>query len=91
MARLDRDQVIGPDGSVVSERIVERPELAVSYDAAEEARGTLKTMAATYDQGGKEPPVPTNAELRDWLLALTAQIRHMAGEMEDDEHGDRVM
>ena len=84
MARIDRDQRIGPDGSVISETIVERPAPVISHDELQQAKKTLRTMVQTFYQDGQPTGAPSAAQIRNWNLALTAAVRFLASELDDE-------
>jgi hypothetical protein len=84
MPRTDRDQVVGPDGEIVSEVIVERPLRVVSEAVMQQSKQTLKSMWQTFMVDGVPTGTPTAAQLRNWNLALTAAVRYLAVEMDDE-------
>jgi hypothetical protein len=84
MPRVDKDQRIAPDGSVISETIVERPERVVAEPDYRQAKQTLRTMWTTFMDQGQPTGTPTAVQLRNWNLALTAAVRYLAGELDDE-------
>ena len=84
MPRIERDQVVGPDGSIISETVVERPERVVSHDELQQAKAVLRTMVQTFYQDGQPTGTPTAAQIRNWNLALTAAVRYLAGELDNE-------
>jgi len=84
MPRTDRDQVIGPDGQVVSETTVERPVPVIPPEQMQQAKQTLKTMWGTFTQDGAPVGTPTNVQIRNWLLALTVAVRYLANELDNE-------
>ena len=84
MVRTDRDQVVGPDGSILSETIVERPERTITPEQFRQAKATLRNMVETFYPNGVPTGTPTNVQLRNWNLALTAAVRYLAGELDDE-------
>ena len=86
MPRQDKDQKVAPDGSIISEVDVTRPERVVSDELARQSRKQLRQMVAKYWDAGTGQPTGTLTlvDARNWLLALTVQIRFLAKEMDDE-------
>lgn len=84
MPRTDLNQVVGPDGEIISEEVVERPVRVVSPAEMQQAKQTLRTMWQTFVQNGQPTGTPTATQLRNWNLALTVAVRYLAGELDDE-------
>jgi hypothetical protein len=80
MPKKDYDQVIGPDGEVISETIVDRPVKVIGEAERDQAIQTLRSMVAQFWQDGAPTGTPTNVQLRNWCLALTVAVRYLANE-----------
>ena len=86
MPRQDLDQVVGPDGTIISETPVIRPMRVVNREQAQAAVQTLRTMWQTFTVNGQPTGTPTATQLRNWNLALTVAIRHLVNELDDLTH-----
>jgi hypothetical protein len=84
MPRIDRDQVIGPDGTIISDVAVERPVRVVTDEQMKQAKATLKTMWQTFTTDGQPSGTPTAVQMRNWNLALTVAARFLANELDDE-------
>jgi hypothetical protein len=84
MPRTDQDETFDQDGNVVEvvERIV--PERVVTDDAMHAAKQTLRQMWANFMQDGQPTGTPSAIQLRNWCLALTAAVRYLANETDDE-------
>jgi hypothetical protein len=78
------DEVFDTDGNVIesTERTVPAP--VVTGPDMQQAKQTLRTMWQTFMENGQPTGTPTNAQLRNWNLALTAAVRYLANEMDDE-------
>lgn len=72
------------DQGVLSDTQVTMPERAISDAEFARAKATLKTMVQTFYPGGVPTGSPTNAQIRNWLLSLTAAVRYLYNEMDTD-------
>ena len=84
MPRIDRNQVVGPDGSIIRETVVERPVRVISEDELQQAKSVLRSMVQTFYQNGQPTGTPTAAQIRNWNLALTAVVRYVVGELDNE-------
>ena len=85
MPRQDVDQEFR-DGVAIDSTPITRGEPVVSESNARLAKQTLKTMMATFtDASGAPTGTPTNAQIRNWLVALTMGLRHFTNELDDEE------
>lgn len=84
MPRNDYDQVVGPDGSIISEVAVVRPVRVVSDEQFRIAKQQVRSMIAAYFPGGVPTGEPTLPEVRNWLIALSVALRYVAGELDDE-------
>lgn len=84
MPRTDRDQVVGPDGVVISETVTLRPERTISDEDMRQAKRVLRQMVQTFFVDGQPTGNPTAGQLRNWNLALTAAVRWLANELDDE-------
>lgn len=84
MPRTDTDQVFDGNGNVLSSTTVVRPVPTVSAAEYQQARATLRSMITTFYPGGVATGTPTAVQVRNWLLALTAGMRFMLRELDDE-------
>lgn len=84
MPRTDIDEVFDSNGNVISSHTRKVPLRAISDAEFAQAKQTLKTMVQTFYPGGVPTGSPTNAQIRNWLLSLTAAVRYMYGEKDTD-------
>lgn len=85
MPRTNHNQTWDSDGNLLStiEEIV--PARIITDAEYAQARQTLKTMVTTFYPGGVPAGSPTNAQIRNWLLSLTAGLRYVYDEKDDEE------
>ncbi len=83
MPRTDVDEVY-QNGVLVSSTTVVRPTKAITDAEFAQAKATLRNMVGTFFQGGQPTGSPTNAQLRNWLLALTVDSRYVRNELDTD-------
>ena len=86
MPRQDLDQVVGPDGTIISETPVIRPVRVVNREQLQDAVQVLRTMVGTFYANGQPTGTPSAVQLRNWNLALTVAIRHLVNELDDLTH-----
>lgn len=86
MPRMDHDQFVDVNGNVISDVVVQRQQRVVTDEEARRARRTLRNMVDTYwDPVAQQPQgTITAAHTRNWLLALTVAVRHLANESDDE-------
>lgn len=84
MPRTDYDQVIGPDGTVLSETVVIRPVQVITPEQLQQAKQTVRAMIGTFFPGGVPTGEPSPAQMRNWLIALSVGLRWAIGEMDDE-------
>lgn len=84
MPRMDRDQIVGPDGTIISETLTQRPERSISDEEVLQAKRVLRQMVQTFFVNGQPTGTPTAIQLRNWNLALTAAVRWLANELDDE-------
>jgi hypothetical protein len=71
MPRIDKDQVVGPDGQIISETIVERPIPKVSEERFRQIKNELRN-----------PNVPlTLPQMRAMLVEIT---QYLSNELDDE-------
>jgi hypothetical protein len=71
MPRIDKDQVVGPDGQIISETIVERPIPKVSEARFRQIKNDLRN-----------PNVPlTLPQMRTMLVEIT---QYLSNELDDE-------
>lgn len=79
-----KDETFDQDGNLIEsvDRVV--PAKVVNEPDFSQAKQTLRTMWATFMDQGQPTGTPTAVQLRNWNLALTAAIRYLANEMDDE-------
>lgn len=83
MAIQGFNETFDANGNVISSTPVTIPERVVSDDELAQAKQTLRTMVQTFYVNDTPTGTPTNAQIRNWLLALTAGLRWLVNEMDD--------
>jgi surface antigen len=78
------DETWDSEGNLVNSVSVERPVRVISNAEYQQAKQTLRTMVQTFYPGGIPTGTPTNAQIRNWLLALTAGLRWTVEEMDNE-------
>jgi hypothetical protein len=77
MPRNDKDQVVGPDGEIISEQNVVRPVPRVSEDQWRQIKRELRDH--------RQLPTPlSNAQLRQWLISVNQAIQYLGNELDDE-------
>ena len=84
MAKTVFDEVCDGQGNLLSSTPRVVPEPVISQAGYAQARQTLKTMVQTFYPNGTPTGTPTNAQIRNWLLALTAATRYLYGELDNE-------
>jgi hypothetical protein len=84
MPREDRDQFVGPDGKIISETVVERPERVVSDDMLIQAKQNLRAYWTQFTQDGVPTGTPTANQNRNAILSLIVAARYLYNEMDDE-------
>ncbi len=84
MPQTRKHETWDSDGNLVStvDEIV--PSKVITDAEYAQARQTLKAMVTTFYPGGVPTGSPTNAQIRNWLLSLTAGLRFVYDEMDDE-------
>jgi hypothetical protein len=77
MPRTDKDQTVGPDGTIVSEIEVIRPVPKVSNDQFRQLRKDLRDA--------RQLPTPLTAgQVRQWLIILSQAVQYLGKELDDE-------
>lgn len=84
MARTHLNETYDQEGNVVASEVVEVAERSIDDDQARVARQVLRSMVGEFYQNGQPTGTPTAAQIRNWCLALTAAVRYLSAEMDDE-------
>lgn len=84
MPRTDYDETYDQQGNLVSRTARQVPLRVVSDAELAQIKQTLKTMIQTFYPGKTPTGNPTNAQLRNWLIALTGAVQYLANVMDDE-------
>jgi hypothetical protein len=71
-------------GNLVIDQADERPMPVIGPAQLQQAKQTLRSMVGTFSANGVPTGTPTNAQLRNWLLALTVATRYLANELDNE-------
>jgi hypothetical protein len=78
------DERFDRDGNVIERVERQRPARVVDDAAMQQAKQTLRQMWANFMQDGQPTGTPSAIQLRNWCLALTAAVRYLANETDDE-------
>jgi hypothetical protein len=84
MPQQNHNQVVGPDGTIISEEIVEVAVPVIGEAELQQAKQTIRSMVNQFWQDGAPTGTPTNVQLRNWNLAISVALRHLYREMDDE-------
>lgn len=73
------------DGNLMASEQVDVPARVITPAELQQAKAVLKTMVQTFYQNGQPTGTPTNAQIRNWLLSLTAAARWLYEELDNEE------
>jgi hypothetical protein len=77
MPRIDKDQIVGPDGQILSEQTVSRPIPKISTDQWRQIKKDLRDF--------RQLPTPLTAgQQRQWLIAVSQAIQFLGNELDDE-------
>lgn len=78
------NQTVAPDGTIIEETITEEAAPVIGAAEEQQARQVLRSMVGQFWDGTAPTGSPTNAQIRNWLLALTVQTRANARELDNE-------
>lgn len=84
MSKPGFNQTYDQEGNLLSSTPVTVPDPVVNPAQFDQAKQTAKNMMNTYFPSGTPTGNPTNAEIRNWLIALTTGIRYLYGAMDNE-------
>jgi hypothetical protein len=77
MPRLDKDQVVGPNGQIISEQTVSRAIPKIGNDQWRQIKKDLRDF--------RQLPTPLTAgQQRQWLIAVSQAIQFLGNELDDE-------
>lgn len=84
MPRADKDQVVGPDGTVLSEVEVTRPVPVIGDAELQQAKQNLRSYFQNFTTNGVPSGAPTDNQNRNAILSLIVVARAAMREMDDE-------
>jgi hypothetical protein len=77
MPRLDKDQIVGPNGQILSEQTVSRAIPKINNDQWRQIKKDLRDF--------RQLPTPLTAgQQRQWLIAVSQAIQFLGNELDDE-------
>lgn len=84
MPQTEFNEVYDEQGNLVSRVQVQRPQRAVTATELAQVKQTIKNNMQTFFPGGTPTGTPTNAQIRNWLIAVSTGLRYLYNEMDNE-------
>ena len=78
------DEVFDAQGNLVSSTTRQVPLRVVSDADLAQVKTTIRNMMQTFYPNGTPTGTPTNAQLRNWLIAVSTGLRWLYNELDTD-------